>query len=574
MNHPTPRGHTLTRLIRFVLLIGLSAALGMLVTTWLFYDKPSKDLFTKLTRAVRYRTTTVTSSKDLKQIWVSEDPVKVQVHATGLDMPVRIVFPPQPPQSDDDPFYYVGELVGAIKYITRTGASHTIVDGLLNYQRTPRAELGMLGMDYDPKDRQFFITLTYWDDQNGVYHNRIERLALAEDGRSVADRHVLLDMAPEPTVASYQVQFIKLGPDDLLYVGVGTGGNKADPQNLDKFAGKILRMHKDGSPVDTNPFYDPYEGRIPRQYIYAFGCRNPFDIVFDPRNRIPYVSDVGPGIDRILRLEAGVNYCFGFGGEDQMRSNALYTWGPGGSFAPVGVTIAPASLLGVGEEYQLFVGLHGMVHDRGPSTGKRICRWELGDNGYLRSGVRNLTLYQGAHFASIVDVEAGPDGIYFTDLYAESPEPHAHAGTVYRIVRDESAVVKRPTLDDLAGLTGPELGEQLYNYYGCYQCHTLFDEDPVKEGPSLQNLRKRLDARLASKDYQNHIQDLFQREGAYFRKYQQAYQDMMTLKKTDRVRAWFRYHVADPRFDHLEGKMPSFSMPPEHVEALADYLLQ
>jgi len=386
-------------------------------------------------------------------------------------------------------------------------------------------ELGLLGLTLDKSSRAFFATMTYWDDAAGAYRNKIERLELAEDGQSVTDRSVLLDMKDEITVPSYQIQFVSVGPDDLLYVGVGSGANKRDAQDLDKFAGKILRMNKDGSSVPSNPFYDPNAPDSARSYIYAYGLRNPFDLAWDPYTDVAIVSDVGPGIDRVLRLDPGVNYCFE-DDENQMRANALYTWGPNnrtGGFAPVGLTITAGDVLT--DRPSLYVGLFGSVHVPGPNNGKRVLRFDFNPNGHLESAATDLAVYSGSMFSSVVDVEAGPDGIYFTDLWGESFEPHEQGGMIYRLVPGDPDSV---TINDGADLTGRERFEWLLERHRCYACHVLNGQGHVV-GPSLTDFQSQLLQRLDSAEYTERLETLNQRTGTFFVEQRPVYEQLQQL---------------------------------------------
>jgi hypothetical protein len=55
------------------------------------------------------------------------------------------------------------------------------------------------------------------------------------------------------------------------------------------------------------------------------------------------------------------------------------------------------------------------------SIGKRISEWVLDASGNLVAGYpRTLIAYNGAGKASCVGLAAGPDGLYFSDLYKDS----------------------------------------------------------------------------------------------------------------------------------------------------------
>ncbi len=543
---------------------------GTAATFSVLYDKPGRKLVWKIDRLLdRHTGADERDAASAAKQWEPEAGLRIEPHASGFTFPTRITFHGDPAEAPDAPFYYVAELGGAIKVVSRDGRVETFAEGLLNFERKPLDELGILGIAHDAEGHQLFASMTYWDENGGVYRNKVDRLRCSEDGRRMIGRDTILDMKSEPTVASYQIQFCALGPDDLLYVGIGSGARKSDAQNLDKFAGKVIRLNQDGSAATSNPFYDAEKPDAPRSYVYAYGMRNPFDIAWDPRSGTAVVSDVGPGIDRILRLEAGVNYCFELD-ENEMRANALYTWGPDNAHAPVGVTFLTNGNVGFDSAFDLCVGLFGQTHVPGANAGKRIVRFRFGLQGYLGSGARPVVSYGGERFASVTDVECGPDGLYFADFYGESVEPHAGGGVVYRVTKDPDWV---PPEQAASALTGAARGRFLFQDSRCYTCHRL-DGFGGSEGPALDHVRENLSDRLGSAEYEARLGELSARPGAYFQEQKAVYQRLLGLRGEERLRAWLHAHLKDPRFDNPEAKMPTHDyLSDADIDALADFLL-
>jgi glucose/arabinose dehydrogenase len=417
------------------LLALLGAAVGAGVAGKLLYNRTGRELLWSIDRKLEAKLglRALTSDRESWQMG-RVVPVEIEVVQRGLDGPVRLVFSQSGSTEPKSPAYYIGEIAGSIRVVAHDGTRSTFAEGLLNFARQPRDELGMLGMAVDEKRRFMIVTMTYFDKATGSHHNKVERLGMSDDGLKMTDRRVLLEMKDEVTVPSYQIQFAGIHPrDGSVYIGVGAGGNHRDASDMGKFAGKILRMDADGQSLPDNPFYNEEAPESPRSYIYALGVRNPFDIVWDSDSAEAIVSDVGPGIDRIFRLQRGGNYCYR-DDENQMRANSLYSWGPGGSFAPVGVAIAHGDQFS--SRPSLYVGLYGPVGQPGTNLGKRILRFDFDPKtGQLESAPDDLVVYGGTRFSSVVDVVTGPDGsLYFTDLWSEAADTHEHAGVVYRVV--------------------------------------------------------------------------------------------------------------------------------------------
>ena len=118
---------------------------------------------------------------------------------------------------------------------------------------------------------------------------------------------------------------LAFGPDGLLYISLGDGGNANDeapghvpggnaqsllPGNV---LGKILRI----DPLGRNsangkygvPGSNPFVGKTGADEIYAYGFRNPYRMSFDKLTGVLWVGDVGQNdIEEIDIVKAGGNY--------------------------------------------------------------------------------------------------------------------------------------------------------------------------------------------------------------------------------------------------------------------------
>jgi glucose/arabinose dehydrogenase len=161
------------------------------------------------------------------------------------------------------------------------------------------SELGLLGLAFHPRYQQnglFYLDLNPRD--GGPLRTRISEWQLPREalGREPArEKRVLLEInQPFPNHDGGQVAF---GPDGYLYIGMGDGGSRADPQghgqNLGSLLGKMLRIDVDSSPSYKVPADNPFvstEGARPE--IWAYGLRNPWRFSFDPKGRL-IAADVG-----------------------------------------------------------------------------------------------------------------------------------------------------------------------------------------------------------------------------------------------------------------------------------------
>lgn len=134
----------------------------------------------------------------------------------------------------------------------------------------------------------------------------------------------------------------------LLYFTIGDRGDRDNnPQDISRDAGKVYRIHKDGSIPSDNPFADQ-EGV--KKAIYSYGHRNAQGMIFHPTFKEIWVHEHGPqGGDEINASKPGKNfgwpvisYGINYDGSSFTEKTAmegmeqpLYYWVP--SIAPSGM---------------------------------------------------------------------------------------------------------------------------------------------------------------------------------------------------------------------------------------------
>jgi glucose/arabinose dehydrogenase len=352
---------------------------------------------------------------------------KVELVASGLRLPVNVAPVLRPGRRPGDPALYVTELYGKIKVVTRSGAVRNYAKGLLNFNPTGdfpgTGEQGLTGIVVDPLSGDVFASMVYEDtsapQSPKPHYAKVVRFHSDDGGRTAATQETVLDLR-ESQGPSHQISNLTIGPDRKLYVHNGDGEDTARGQDLEMFGGKVLRVSLDGSPPEDNPFYDVSDGITPRDYVYAYGFRNPFGGAWRAADRSLYAVDNGLKVDRFVKLVPGRNYLWD-GTDDSMRSFALYNWEP--SHAPVNVAfVQPETADGSGFPARTMG--HAFVAESGPTwaigpqyKGKRIV--ELVPNSLGEFDARPFVEYTGVGKATVIGLAAGPDGLYFTDLYKD-----------------------------------------------------------------------------------------------------------------------------------------------------------
>ncbi len=349
----------------------------------------------------------------------------VEVVASGFRMPVNVVFLPNPGPGPGAPLYYVTELYGTIKVVRRDGSVSTYADNLLNY--TPSGafpgsgEQGLGGLAVHPETGDVYVTMLRSNPGTGN-NPRLVKFTSTDGGLTAATQTLLLDMAPEVQGQSHFCSNLTIGPDDKLYLHNGDGFDASTALNLNQYRGKILRVNLDGSAPADNPFYNAGDGISSRDYVWAYGFRNPFGGAWRAADGQHYEVENGPSRDRFAKVTAGTSYGWA-GGNDDMSINALYVWEP--STGPVNLSfVQPETFGGSGfpaeKQGRAYVTLSGPTYASGPQgLGKRIEEFQLDVVGNLVGTPQTLVEYNGSGRATACGLAAGPDGLYFTDLYRD-----------------------------------------------------------------------------------------------------------------------------------------------------------
>ena len=500
--------------------------------------------------------------------WITQPGFRVAVDTTGYDYPVSIAFVPRPSDHPTAPLYYVAELHGRIKVVTRQRTVHVYAENLLNFKPELDAtktggDIGLVGLCVDPMSRDVFATMVF--DDAGTYRNKITRFRSHDDGRTAAAANDILVMSNDEMWGNaHQIQQCSIGPDGKLYVNVGNGDQPGLSQDLNSLQGKILRVHLDGSAPEDNPFFEKGYPNSPKSSVFALGLRNPFAMVW--RGGELFVNENGVTIDRFMRISAGAN--IGYEGTDRsMRMNAIYVWGPP-SAAPVGMALVQEAGFPPYKRGHIFVGIMGASEDwhlRGRvEAGREIQEITLDEQGRIVKPPEVFAKYVGEKSTTLVEVAAGPDGLYFGEFPLRSEGVKAN---ILKIVYDPSTA-QAPT----RVLSSTDSGLQVYASYGCSACH-MIDGRGGRKGPDLTHVAETLRKRLHSDTYIQSIQAVLNRESAGGTTHHHTLRELLQHKGDARVRHWITAQIQTPRVNNPASQMPAFDMSQAELDALVNFLM-
>lgn len=140
----------------------------------------------------------------------------------------------------------------------------------------------------------------------GTNRNRVSRFTANGNFTLPGSETILLDLDPMAG-AIHNAGAMAFGTDGKLYIATGDGANANSAQQLTNLLGKILRINKDGSIPEDNPFYTSTSGN--NRAIYALGLRNPFSLDIQPGTEKIFTCDVGQANwEEVNEILPGKNY--------------------------------------------------------------------------------------------------------------------------------------------------------------------------------------------------------------------------------------------------------------------------
>ena len=222
----------------------------------------------------------------------SLDAVKVKLlEVATLDTPTSLVVRP-----GDDDHLWASERAGTVRRLTRDGSTFDVdpkpaLD--ISKDTTTDVERGLLSIAFSADGDTVYVSHT-----NAQGNTRLDEYAMDDDTIDASSRRTLL--AVDQPFPNHNGGEVELGPDGMLWFGLGDGGGANDPgnraQNRDVLLGKVLRIDPtkgtDGKPYAIpadNPF--AHGGGAPE--IAIMGVRNPWRFTFDKATDDLWIGDVG-----------------------------------------------------------------------------------------------------------------------------------------------------------------------------------------------------------------------------------------------------------------------------------------
>jgi len=268
----------------------------------------------------------------------SEGTIRVQPVITGLDEPWGFAFLPE----------------GGLLITERDGRLLHVEDGAITaVQGVPAVRDAGQGGLLDvmvPEDfaasREVF--LTYAKPQGAAEGTALAKGRLSPAGNRLENVEVLFEMTPGSSGGRHFGSRVIEGDDGYLYISTGDRGDRPSAQDTRRHNGSILRIARDGSVPDDNPFVGR-PGVLPE--IWSYGHRNPQGMGKAPDGTIFIAEHGARGGDEVNIIRKGANYGWpvisygrhysgariGEGSERAGMEQPEFYWDP--SIAPSGLTV-------------------------------------------------------------------------------------------------------------------------------------------------------------------------------------------------------------------------------------------
>lgn len=193
----------------------------------------------------------------------------------------------------------------------KSGSLRVIKDGTLQAEPiavvpavNDRGQGGLLDVVLDPdftSNQRLYLSYSAAGDQTGT-----EVISARLVDNRLQDIKTIFQLSPKTSTAYHFGSRLIFADDGTLYITTGDRGDRPRAQNLNDHAGSLIRINKDGSIPDDNPFVGQADIK---PEIFTYGNRNMQGIDIHPVTRDIWTVEHGPqGGDELNRMQKGVNY--------------------------------------------------------------------------------------------------------------------------------------------------------------------------------------------------------------------------------------------------------------------------
>jgi glucose/arabinose dehydrogenase len=244
-------------------------------------------------------TATAFAQQPKKQLEDSTQSYEYQLVTKGVDIPWGMTWL-------DNKTILVSDRKGELRVISKGMLLNEKVTGLPDLRA--QGQGGLLDVAVDPNyadNNIIYFSYSGLEGEGDGAHTSVMRAKL--QNLKLTEQTVIFEGGPNTTKGQHYGSRLTFDKQGYLYISSGDRGDRdVNPQRLDRDAGKIHRINRNGSIPKDNPFVGQ-EGANPS--IYSYGHRNPQGMAMHPVTGDIWTHEHGPkGGDEINIILKGANY--------------------------------------------------------------------------------------------------------------------------------------------------------------------------------------------------------------------------------------------------------------------------
>ncbi len=222
---------------------------------------------------------------------------KIETIADGLSYPWSVAFIP-------DNGYLVTERDGRLWHINQAGKK-TEIKGVPDVQA--QGQGGLLEIAISPDfTKDNLVYLSYAGGTRFDFNTELAHAKLDLKTHTLSDLKIIFKADPKMSGGNHFGGKVLFLPDGTLLLTLGERNRKDEAQKTNHHLGKIVRLNRDGTIPQDNPFIGK-EGFKPE--IFTYGNRNVQGIALQPGTNRIWEHEHGPkGGDEVNILKPGANY--------------------------------------------------------------------------------------------------------------------------------------------------------------------------------------------------------------------------------------------------------------------------
>ena len=222
--------------------------------------------------------------------------VQVDTMADGFDTPWSVAFLP-------DGAFLVTEREGRLWHVGPDG-KRSQVRGLPDIRVTGQGGLLDVAVMRDfPETGE--IVFSYARPQGRAEGTAMSIARLSQDRTRLEDVRLLFEMKPGSSGGRHFGGRVVEAADGTLFLTTGDRGDDESAQDLMRHNGKVIRVNRDGSVPDDNPFVGR-DDALPE--IWSYGHRNPQGATLDSEGQLWLAEHGARGGDEVNLVQRGANY--------------------------------------------------------------------------------------------------------------------------------------------------------------------------------------------------------------------------------------------------------------------------